>query len=194
MNSRDPFNIRKAPPSALAVLQNAATKTLDTSAATVRKAQKSLQDADMSFRMPSNVPNFENAQRRLEDHVWNRFTGNEKGLPMYKDKPATYGARRDAQRWFGGKRRIALIALALLGVLYWIGWLGRGGTEEGVEGGEKGRIGSLLSQGGIGKKGKVDWDMRRDSVRDAFLLSWKGYEEHGWGELRWALARNDSQN
>lgn len=180
MNSRDPFNLRKAPPSALALLQSAAAKTLETSSAAVQKAQESLQDADMSFRLPSNVPNFDNAQRRFEDHVWNKFTGAEKGLPMYKDKPAGYGARREARRWCGSKRRVGLILAVVFGLFYWMGWFGSGGTDEGSQGKTEG-WGSVFRGGGQGKKGDVDWDKRAESVKEAFLLSWKGYEDHGWG-------------
>ncbi|KAF2441158.1 glycoside hydrolase family 47 protein [Karstenula rhodostoma CBS 690.94] len=185
MYSRDPFNLRKAPPSALTYLQSAAShastvaqrateKAAEAVSETVQAATDKVKDADMSFKLPSNVPNFDNAQRRFEDHVWNKFSGNEKELPMYKDKP-TYGTRRGG--WFSGKRRIGIIALVVLGALYWIGWSNRGGSEGGVKDGKKT---SWIPGGQTGKKG-VDWNTRRESVKDAFLLSWKGYEEHGWG-------------
>ncbi|KAF1950426.1 mannosyl-oligosaccharide 1,2-alpha-mannosidase [Byssothecium circinans] len=137
----------------------------------------------MSFQIPSRVPRFDDAQRRFEDNVWSKFTGNEKGLPMYKDKPAGsgygHGVRREARRWCGGKRRIALIVGALLGVFWWLGWFG--GVEV-SKGGSEGWGKGLKDLGRGAEKGKkVDWEKRRESVRDAFLLSWKGYEEHGWG-------------
>ena len=180
MYSRDPFNLRKAPPSALHFLQKTAAQTVSTTAAAVQKTKETLADADMSFRLPNNVPNFDNAQRRFEDNVWNKFTGKEDGLPMYKDKPAGYGAKRQAGRWLGGKRRVGLVALLVFGLLYWTGWLG-GGGQEGVESGRN--EWNIIPGALTGKKGKVDWERRRESVRDAFLLSWKGYEEHGWGML-----------
>jgi len=181
MNSRDPFNLRKAPPSAFRLLQTTAAKTVSTTAAAVQKTKDTLQDADMSFRLPSRVPNFDNAQRRFEDNVWNKFTGKENGLPMYKDKPAGYGVQKQTRRWCGGKRRIGMVALVVLGVFYWIGWLGGGEKGDGVETGR--REWNIIPGALTGKKGKVDWEKRRESVRDAFLLSWKGYEEHGWGML-----------
>jgi hypothetical protein len=49
---------------------------------------------------------------------------------------------------------------------------------------EKDKGKSLLSNMGgsaAGKKSKVDWEKRRQAVKDAFLLSWNAYEEHGWG-------------
>lgn len=181
MNSRDPFNLRKATPSPLSFLQTTAAATVSLTKVTAEKARQAIDDADMSFRLPSNVPNFDNAQRRFEDNVWNKFTGRENGLPMYKDKPAGYGARRQANRWCGGKKRAGFVALVVLGVFYWIGWLGGGSSA--AEGGSARKEWNILPGSLSGKKGTVDWDKRRDSVKDAFLLSWKGYEEHGWGTL-----------
>ena len=74
-----------------------------------------------------------------------------------------------------------MVALVVLGVFYWIGWLGGGEKGDGVETGR--REWNIIPGALTGKKGKVDWEKRRESVRDAFLLSWKGYEEHGWGML-----------
>lgn len=186
MYSRDPFNLRsKAPPSALTFLQSAATKTIETGTSAVETTKQALKDADMSFAIPRNVPNFENAQRRFEDNVWNKFTGNEKGLPMYKDKPANHGARGGMGRLLSGKRGVGVVVLMFMGLFYWLGWFGGtvGDAEKGViiDGEKSGGWKGIIS----GKKGqKVDWEKRRDNVREAFLLSWKAYEEHGWG---WSL-------
>ncbi|PSN64842.1 mannosyl-oligosaccharide 1,2-alpha-mannosidase [Corynespora cassiicola Philippines] len=140
----------------------------------------------MAFSIPRNVPNFDNAQRRLEDNVWSRFTGSEKGLPMYKDKPAGYGYARGGggsgggrRAWWRGKRGMAVLAFAVLSLFYWIGWSGNAAETKPVDGAPKDW--SAVTGASKGKGGKVDWNKRRDDVRDAFLLSWKGYEEHGWG-------------
>lgn len=29
----------------------------------------------------------------------------------------------------------------------------------------------------------IDWDARRESVRNAFVVSWDAYSQHAWGEL-----------
>jgi hypothetical protein len=141
-------------------------------------ATDKVKDADMSFKLPNNVPNFDNAQRRFEDHVWNKFGGNEKELPMYKDKPS-YGARR-GRGWFSGKTRVGIIAFVVLGAVYWLWFSNRGLSEPMAEDGKKT---SWTPGKQTGKKG-VNWSTRRESVKDAFLLSWKGYEEHGWGRSR----------
>lgn len=138
----------------------------------------------MSFAVPRNVPNFETAQRRFEDNVWNKFTGNEKGLPMYKDKPTGYGGSARGRRGFmRSKRGLGLVALLVLGFFYWVGW-SNSSTDVGLDGDTKhsGKT-SVPIVGGTtgGKKSKAEWEKRRQAVKDAFLLSWNAYEEHGWG-------------
>lgn len=32
-----------------------------------------------------------------------------------------------------------------------------------------------------GQHQSIDWNARREKVRDAFIISWDGYEQHGWG-------------
>lgn len=179
MYSRDPFNLRKTtPPSALTFLKSAASQTLHTGAQALEATKQSLHDADMSFSVPRNIPNFENAQRRLEDTVWSKFAGEEKGLPMYKDKPATHHYRKSTGMWFRRKRGLPIILLVLLGCFYWMGWLG-GGHEEGQPTSSSGWGGIMKGKGR--KANKIDWEARRESVRDAFKLSWSAYEKHGWG-------------
>ena len=139
----------------------------------------------MSFAVPRNVPNFESAQRRFEDNVWNKFAGEEKGLPMYKDKPTGYGygSARGRRGFMRSKRGIGLIALVVLGFFYWFG-RSRTGGEGGLEGekkdGGKGWT-SITGTSAGGKTSPKTWEKRRQAVKEAFLLSWNSYEEHGWG-------------
>ncbi|KAH7077288.1 glycoside hydrolase [Paraphoma chrysanthemicola] len=197
MNStRDPFNLRgkaSLAPSAFSLLQSAAQKTAQQSSQAlastkqaVEATAQAIKDSDMSFAVPRNVPNFDNAQRRFEDNVWNKVTGNEKGLPMYKDKPTgkSYGYGVKSRKGFLRSRRgIGLIALAVLALLYWFGWSSTpadlDATAEKTKTEDKSWSGVL--SGSSGKKEKVDWEKRREDVKSAFLLSWKAYEKHGWG-------------
>jgi len=193
LSTRDPFNIRGTSslpaPSAFSLIQNAASQTaskaLESSVKAVEATKQAIHDSDMSFAVPRNVPSFEKAQRRFEDNVWSKFTGKEKGLPMYKDKPNGYG-------YVGGanvhksvvkrKRGMALIALVVFGLIYWLGRSGdstadvRGEWKDGQSSLEA----NIRSNTGV-KKAKVDWGKRRQAVKDAFLLSWDAYEKHGWG-------------
>ncbi|KAH7391793.1 glycoside hydrolase [Pyrenochaeta sp. MPI-SDFR-AT-0127] len=191
-STRDPFNLRSkaslAAPSAFSLLQVAANKTASRAVESTKQAVEAtkqvIQDTDMSFAVPRNVPNFETAQRRFEDNVWNKFTGNEKGLPMYKDKPTGYGGSARGRRGFmRSKRGLGLVALLVLGFFYWVGW-SNSSTDVGLDGDTKhsGKT-SVPIVGGTtgGKKSKAEWEKRRQAVKDAFLLSWNAYEEHGWG-------------
>ncbi|KAL6708692.1 mannosyl-oligosaccharide alpha-1,2-mannosidase [Coniothyrium glycines] len=141
----------------------------------------------MSFAAPRNVPNFESAQRRFEDNVWSKVTGTEKGLPMYKDKPNNYGygggGGRGRKGLMTSKKGIALLALAVLGILYWFGWSSTpaGTRPQGEQKKAQKHSGSIVGGKSDTKTGKVDWEKRREDVKNAFLLSWSAYEEHGWG-------------
>ncbi|KAF1914956.1 glycoside hydrolase [Ampelomyces quisqualis] len=198
-STRDPFNLRtkasRASPTALSLLQSAAQKTVQTSSQAlastkqaVEATKQALQDSDMSFAVPRNVPNFENAQRRFEDNVWNKVTGNEKGLPMYKDKPSGkthgYGVRSSRRGFLRSRRGVGIVALVVLGLIYWFGW-SSAPTHLADQSGEttenSSSWGSFGGSGSGKKKSKIDWEKRKEDVKNAFLLSWHAYEKHGWG-------------
>ncbi|KAL1611142.1 mannosyl-oligosaccharide alpha-1,2-mannosidase [Nothophoma quercina] len=184
--TRDPFDLRskasKAAPSAFSLLQNAATRTSQAVESTkqstkqaVEATKQALQDSDMSFAVPRNI---ESASRRFEENVWNKVTGNEKGLPMYKDKPTGYGygAGRGKRAFVKSKKGVVTIALLVFGFVYWILVPGSNSTPAAKLSSGK----SWFSGGTTAKKG-TEWEKRRQAVKDAFLLSWNAYEEHGWG-------------
>jgi hypothetical protein len=193
MYARDPFNRNKSP-SAFSLLQNAATRTVQQSTQVlestkqaveatkqaVEATKQAIQDSDMSFAVPRNVPQFESAQRRFEENVWSKVTGNEKGLPMYKDKPTSYGGARGRRGFLKSKRGMAVIALVVFGFFYWIGWSGSDQVDPGDKNKESGK--GWMSGSSGGKPTKVDWNKRREDVKDAFLLSWNAYEQNGWGK------------
>jgi len=167
--TRDPFNLRskasRAAPSALSLLQTAATRTTQA----VELTSKALQDADM---------NIESAQRRFEENVWNKVTGNEKGLPMYKDKPTGYGygGGRGKPTFVRSKKGAVTAALVVLGLLYWLFVPGANQTPA-----ARLSTGTGWFGGSAAAKKDTVWETRRQEVREAFLLSWNAYEEHGWG-------------
>lgn len=150
----------------------------------------------MAFAVPRNVPSFNDAQRRNEDSIWessrrSRFGesgvtdriggmfGEKKGLPMYKDKPYNYGTSNRRRPWFRRKTSFAVLLLLATGFTYWLGIL------PGADKGEKARAragSSLRDLFSSEPRDKVDWNGRRERVKDAFKLSWGAYEQHGWGK------------
>ena len=151
----------------------------------------------MSFSLPKNVPSFNNPQRGLEDGYWGSsgvsriqkgHTGNGIGgkldafldkrqLPMYKDKPYNYSASRKNTGWYQRRRTFVGVILAILGLVYWFGTFSSVHKVSSV--GSSGA--ASWAWGSTPESSKVDWDDRRQKVKEAFVLSWDGYEKHAWG-------------
>lgn len=121
-------------------------------------------------------------------------------LPMYKDKPY-FAPRRTGPR---SRRRktvytgVFLFVVMLLwrytyGPFSWGGGSARRGVDwaKGRElyewmvalDNDESHTGSGSGSGTGTGKGSVDWDARREKVRDAMIVSWDGYEQFAWGEL-----------
>ncbi|KAL1624908.1 mannosyl-oligosaccharide alpha-1,2-mannosidase [Diplodia seriata] len=111
----------------------------------------------------------------MTDRLGGMF-GDGKELPMYKDKPYNYGgsARRG---WFRRRRSLVFGVFAFFVFLYWFGLFS--GSEENKGAGRTGFLSGMMS--GKPSAAVVDWDDRRDRVRDAFKLSWDAYEKYAWG-------------
>ena len=151
----------------------------------------------MSFSLPKNVPSFKNPQRELEDDYWgssgisriqNGHTGNgisgkldafldKRQLPMYKDKPYNYSASRKNIGWYQRKRTFFATILGVLGLVYWLGIFSSAGKVAPLGGSGA----ASWTWGSTPGSSKVDWDDRRQKVKEAFVLSWDGYEKHAWG-------------
>lgn len=188
---------------------NSVADTLSTSSQPVSTRSLPAPDS-MSFAVPRNVPDFQAPQRQFEDTATASWTGHsrarvngssstangvadkiggmfgEKGLPMYKDKPyhRQYGSGGGRGRW-RRKRNIGIGAVVFMVLFWWMGWLGLGGGGGTGSGKGVGSTSKNTEKGSWlwGKKEKVNWEWRRDRVRDAFELSWAAYEEHAWGAL-----------
>jgi len=118
----------------------------------------------------------------------NGYTGNgisqkldgffdNRRLPMYKDKPYSYVAsgRKPAlyKRW-----QVVMGAIMFFtGLTYWLGLLPSLVGKRRVLSPGKLDVGRLLSGSAA-----VDWDDRREKVKEAFMQSWDGYENNAWGE------------
>lgn len=100
-------------------------------------------------------------------------------LPMYKDKPYGYPGSSRRLPWFRKKRTVGVI-LGFLALLSW--WFGVLSPLSYVSGdGEKSTKPARSSSWFGTSKPKVDWDERAKSVKEAFQISWAGYEKFGWG-------------
>lgn len=151
----------------------------------------------MSFSVPRNVPNFDNPQRGLENRYWessgrsraqngqarNGLGGkfddffDRRQLPMYKDKPYDYVASGKRRAWFRRKRALATVLLCTVGFFYWLGLFSSAAKTDVAK-----KVGTN-SWPWLRKSGseEVDWNDRRERVKDAFKLSWDGYEKYAWG-------------
>ena len=156
-------------------------------------------DETMSFTVPKNVPSFNNSQRELEDSYWGS-SGADHGrhhvtstgpahrigaffekqeLPMYKDKPYNYSYSNRRRRWWRRKRFALGPLLIFVGILYWYGV---------VSGSETAAIERRISDRwtffgwrGRDRGPQVDWNERREKVKEVFTLSWDAYEQYAWG-------------
>lgn len=107
---------------------------------------------------------------------------NDRTLPMYKDKPY-FSPRRTAPRR-GSKRILSVLGLCILGLLWFYyyrpvlpSWHGSDSEDTGVE---LWKWSQTLDS--APSKGPVDWTARREKVRQAFMVSWEGYEKEAWGK------------
>lgn len=162
----------------------------------------------MSFQIPNKVPAFDSSQRSLEDGYWkatkssahesfaNKFSpfgDSDRDLPMYKDKPyfapkrtGPAAERRRRRKWIW-----VIVGLSFLGLVWWL-WSGPNTNDllraKGLDmkkGGDLWKWMKGLEKGESEKASTtdVDWEARREKVRDAFIVSWDSYENHGWGEF-----------
>ena len=107
------------------------------------------------------------------------FGGDKRELPMYKDKPYNYAGSRKNKPIYRRRRVVAGAALGLIALLYWAGILSSSAAPTKSKGASKSSWGWLGGQEPV-----VDWDERREMVKDAFILSWDGYEQYAWGMSR----------
>lgn len=113
----------------------------------------------------------------------NSIFGGGRDLPMFKDKPY-FQPRRTAPNRVG-KRILyifsGLLAFAFLYV-FWGTW--RGPRTIGSAGDTEVNLWKWVQNLDSEERkpsGKVDWEDRRQKVKDAFVVSWDSYEKYGWG-------------
>jgi endoplasmic reticulum Man9GlcNAc2 1,2-alpha-mannosidase len=124
----------------------------------------------MSFNIPQRLPDFNNQERRQYEnwnHV-NRVPQRSNSAFTYKDKPfygGVHPARR--KRWYTSKWFIGSVTVIIL--FYFMHRLIPGTQQEFEEEFYRERV-------------ALDWESRRERVKDVFMYSWKGYVDHAWGK------------
>ncbi|KAL2828697.1 glycoside hydrolase [Aspergillus cavernicola] len=119
----------------------------------------------------------------------NNFFSGDRTLPMYKDKPY-FAPRRTGPRL--RRRRVlsgGVIVFVLVSLWYYItgfsGWNRPPWTPDSQKGEELWMWVQSIETTEQGYDGtaprNVDWISRREKVRDAFIVSWDGYEQYAWG-------------
>ena len=103
---------------------------------------------------------------------------DKRELPMYKDKPYSYAASRKTTPLYRQWRVVAGAILSVLALVYWLGIFGSMPGGKPVVGG-KSKSSSWSWAGSPGVS--ADWDSRREAVKEAFILSWDGYQQYAWG-------------
>ncbi|KAJ5894367.1 Mannosyl-oligosaccharide 1-2-alpha-mannosidase [Penicillium taxi] len=172
-------------------------------------SRRLLDEDIMSFQAPHSHPSSYSTQPRgalaglgltsagsdLSNRV-NNFFENEKSLPMYKDKP--FAPRRTAprKRWRTLFNILAICALLLLwyykaSLPYISGSISKSkGNDRGVA------LWNWMQQlkHESASDTVVNWDDCRDKVRDAFIVSWEGYEKDAWGYDEYNPASGNKKN
>lgn len=210
MNNRDPFNRLRTPSPASSLFQTGTNKAVSSIAAGSRQALQfgqhltesgrqfihetiaSPNSDTMSAPIPRHVASFNDqswgssgrsrfqedghANGGVAEKIGGMFSDRRPSLPMYKDKPYQYPGSHRKVPWFRRRRLLALLLVLFFAFLYFTGVLSSGDSGKSAEKPRK------ASWGLFGSDTKeINWDERRDRVRDAFKMSWSDYKENAWG-------------
>ena len=105
---------------------------------------------------------------------------DKKELPMYKDKPYNYAGSRKYTPFYRQERFISGAILIVIGLAYWYGIFSPSVVNLKTKDINESAWNWLSSPT---TSTSVDWDDRREKVKEAFVLSWDGYEQYAWGTL-----------
>lgn len=181
-----------------------------------RSGDGGVQEKDMSFTIPKNVPSFSNPQRAIEDRLWtssgvtarsSRGGGGGGGGPGAGilgegfDKVGDFlNPNRGTLPMYKDKpyayppssrsrpfyRRKRHMAWFLIIVLGVAYWLGMF-AEDGYQKMPSLKTANWLKGEEAMPKDNIDWLDRRERVVEAFELSWDAYARYAWGTLSAAL-------
>jgi hypothetical protein len=111
----------------------------------------------------------------VQDRVNGMF--DKKSLPMYKDKPYNFQPSSRRRPLWKRKRVLGPVAFATCFLLYLLGFFSSSNQDAPASSKWQWRAGKQ-------EKGASDWNKRRESVVEAFQLSWDTYAKNGWGMFK----------
>ena len=134
-------------------------------------------------------------QRIQNGHTGNSIGGkidtflDQRELPMYKDKPYAYSGPKRTKGLLIRWRLVGGVVLTMLALIYWLSLSSTPPT------GTRKQVKSESTWNWLGKSAPaVDWNARRDRVKEAFMLSWDGYEQYAWGyDIYQPLSKDGTQ-
>ncbi|KAJ5550640.1 hypothetical protein N7535_001414 [Penicillium sp. DV-2018c] len=122
----------------------------------------------------------------------NSYFEKDHTLPLYKDKPFFAPRRTGPRRRWGPFLKLLGVCTVLF-VLWYNFYLP---TWSGLQSNDKGVELWKWAQTLEGEKSSgdlSDWTARREKVRDAFIVSWEGYEKNAWGYDQYRPVSNINQ-
>lgn len=211
MNVRDPFGLHRK--SALSILRTTASqaavdlteRAVEASIHAIEKSKQAVDELDMSFSVPKNVPSFGNPQRLAEDRVWGNTAVTSRGgkgastntnknagiLGGVQDRVNNLFDDRNTLPMYKDKpyaypashrarpiwrrKRLLIPVLLLIFVLYYLGAFGSN-HDTPVS---SAPVWAWLT--GSESASTADWSERRERVVEAFTLSWDAYERYAMG-------------
>ena len=149
----------------------------------------------MSYALPQNGPTQRHpdqwsraghnghSEGGIGEKMTNMFNPERRdSLPMYKDKPFGYPGSSRRAAW-KKKRTVGLVLGSLAGLSWYFGvlsplsYLSGGGDVKATSSKSSSSSWSWFGS----SKATTNWDDRAQAVKEAFQLSWTGYEKYAWG-------------
>lgn len=150
-------------------VRNVVTPAVDSAVESAKETAKETAQ-QMSFSIPKNVPSFTSAHRDLENQAWSARFG-QRDLPLYKDKPYYSNSAASQRKTMMRRKRVVILLAALAFCAYWFGLFSKDGVQLPA-------ASTIMTTG----RSPVDWDERREKVREVFVESWAAYERDAWGK------------
>ncbi|KAL9621263.1 MAG: hypothetical protein Q9160_004284 [Pyrenula sp. 1 TL-2023] len=115
---------------------------------------------------------------QIGSKITDYFSGG-KDLPLYKDKPQPHYGTRRRKGFLRSRKTLALICLGVFALITWLRPFSTSAPRR-REAWKGGDIFDGLFKADAPSK-TLDWSLRRDLVKEAFVATWNSYSAHAWG-------------